>query len=269
MESHGKNPRQIVTAVIPARYESTRLRGKLLLPLGGKPLILHTLDRARAARNVDRVIVATDDDRIYSAVTDAGCEAAITSSEHRSGSDRIAEVAGALPLGSVVVNVQGDEPLISPSTIEKAVDAMLSDDSADIATTCEPISHATDVTDPNVVKVVADSRGYALYFSRSPIPFPRDAVMRCGGALELALRDEPGLLSRFRKHTGLYVYRREYLLEFRSALPTSLEETESLEQLRALQNGARIRVVEVEEPSIGVDTLDDYNRVRGLMEANV
>jgi 3-deoxy-manno-octulosonate cytidylyltransferase (CMP-KDO synthetase) len=280
VETHGKNPRQNVIAVIPARYSSTRLEGKLLLPLDGKPLILHTLEQAKKARNVSRVIVATDDQRILKVIEESGNEAVLTSGEHQSGSDRIAEVAENLPENSLIVNVQGDEPLISPSTIEKAVEAMLVESeieentchlplatfhSFELATTCEPILDAQDVLSADVVKVVTDENGFALYFSRSPVPFPREAVKK-HGTLENALLREPDLLSLFRKHTGIYVYRREFLLKFTKLPQTNLEKTEMLEQLRALENGARIKVVEVAESSIGVDTKEDFERVGEIIE---
>lgn len=228
-------------------------------------MILHTLERAKKAKNIDEVIVATDDERILDAVKKSGNEAVLTSKDHQSGSDRIAEVAANLPENSIIVNVQGDEPTISPSTIEKAVEAILNDAVADIATTCEKIEDYRDVLSPDVVKVVTDENGYALYFSRSPIPFPREAMKKYG-TLENALRNEPELLSLFRKHTGLYVYRREYLLKFTDLAQTNLEKTEMLEQLRALENGARIKVVEVAESSIGVDTVEDFERVKLILE---
>lgn len=265
MEQHGENPRQNVIIVIPARYSSTRLEGKLLLPLNGKSLILHTLEQAKKARNVSRVIVATDDERILNVVEASGNEAVLTSPEHKSGSDRIAEVAQNLPENSIIVNVQGDEPMISPETIEKAVEAILKDETIDIATTCEPVHDAKDVLSPDVVKVVTDENGFALYFSRSPIPFPREAVQKHGG-LGAALKNEPGLFSLFRKHTGLYVYRREFLLKFTRMSQTNLEKTEMLEQLRALENGAKIKVVEVAARSIGIDTKEDLERVRKILE---
>jgi 3-deoxy-manno-octulosonate cytidylyltransferase (CMP-KDO synthetase) len=266
VEHHGENPRQNVIAVIPARLASTRLEGKLLLALDGKPLILHTLKRAREARNVSRVIVATDDERILKLIKESGNEAVMTSAKHHSGSDRIAEVAENLPEDSIIVNVQGDEPLISPRTIEKAVEAILEDESIDIATTCERVEYHSDVVSPDVVKVVTDENGFALYFSRSPIPFPRQAVKKYG-SLENALREEgEKLLSLYRKHTGLYVYRREFLLKYTNLLLSNLEKTEMLEQLRALESGARIKVVEVAESSIGVDTREDFERVREIIE---
>ncbi len=264
MEQHGKNPRQIVIAVIPARLSSTRLEGKLLLPLNGKPLILHTLEQAKKARNVSRVIVATDSEEILEIVEASGNEAVLTSAQHQSGSDRIAEVAARLSENSIIVNVQGDEPLIEPSTIEKAVEAILEDETADITTTCEKIEDWKDVLSPDVVKVVTGENNFALYFSRSPIPFPREAVKKYG-TLEKALQSEPNLLSFYRKHTGIYVYRREFLLKFTKLSQANLEKTEMLEQLRALAGGAKIKVVEVAESSIGVDTKEDFERVSRII----
>ena len=261
MEQHGNNHSKKVFVIIPARYASTRLEGKLLLPLNGKPLILHTVEQAKKARNIDQVIVATDDERILQIIKESGNEAILTSKNHQSGSDRIAEVAENLPANSIIVNVQGDEPTISPRTIEAAVEAILTDENADISTVCEKIKTAEDVLNLNVVKVITDKNDYALYFSRSPIPFPRDAVNKFG-SIENALENEKDLISLYRKHTGLYVYRREYLLQFTKLAQTILEKTEMLEQLRALENGAKIKVVEVAESSIGVDTAEDFERVK-------
>ncbi len=236
-----------------------------MLELHGKPLILHTLEQAKQARNIDKVIVATDSEEILKVIEASGNEAVMTSAHHQSGSDRIAEVAESLPENSIIVNVQGDEPTISPITIEKAVEAILNDETIDISTTCEKITDLNDVLSPDVVKVVSDKNGFALYFSRSPIPFPREAV-KMHGSLENALQADKNLLALYRKHTGLYVYRREYLLKFTSFEQTNLEKTEMLEQLRALENGARIKVVEVSESSIGVDTREDFERVRMVLE---
>jgi len=266
VEHHGKIPQQSVIAIIPARYESTRLPGKMLLPLAGKPLILHTLDRARSARTVDRVIVATDDSRIFKVVLEAGGEAVMTASHHRSGSDRIAEAAETLPEGSIIVNVQGDEPVISPETIDRAVSALLEDDDADMSTTWEPIESLWELLNGNNVKVSVGDNGYALYFSRSPFPWPRAASLRHDGDPNFAIEEEPDLLQNYKKHTGLYVYRREYLLRFTKMPPTWLEQYEMLEQLRALENGARIRVVKAVGQSVGVDTQEDYERVRQMLE---
>lgn len=263
-----KNPRQLVIAIIPARLFSTRLPQKLLLEIGGKPLILHTLEQTKKAENIDRVIVATDSEEIWSVVKESGNKAVLTSEKHQSGSDRIAEVAEGLPENSIIVNVQGDEPLIPKSTIEKAVEAILADESIDIATTCEPIEKIEDVLSPDVVKVVTDTNGFALYFSRSPIPFPREEVKKYG-SFENALENENKLLSLYRKHTGLYVYRRAYLLKYTKEWQTNLEKAEILEQLRALENGARIKVVEVAESSIGVDTREDFERIKKILEVKV
>ena len=229
-------------------------------------MVVHVVERALAAPSVSRAVVATDDERIFEAVTAAGYEALMTAAEHASGSDRLAEAAELLGGDfEIVVNVQGDEPLISPRTIERAVEALASDSSADIATTCEPITEAADALSPDVVKVVADSRGRALYFSRSPVPFPRDAARR-HGSLAAALDAEPGLLALFRKHTGLYVFRRAFLSEYAAHPATALEGAEQLEQLRALELGAVIRVVETDEPSVGVDTEADLARARTIFE---
>jgi 3-deoxy-manno-octulosonate cytidylyltransferase (CMP-KDO synthetase) len=256
-----------VIAVIPARYLSTRLEGKLLLPLAGKPLILHTVERAKAASNIDRVIVATDDDRIKQAVEAAGHEAVLTSNAHQSGSDRIAEVAESFEPGTIIVNIQGDEPLISPRTIELAVEAIIETPEADMVTSCEEINDPADVLSRDIVKVVIDKNGFALYFSRAPIPFLREAVTR-HGTLDKALIADPNLVAWFWKHNGLYVYRREYLLKYTKMKQTPMEKAEMLEQLRALENGAKIKVIELcdQLSSIGVDNEEDYLRVKKILE---
>ncbi|MEP6707690.1 MAG: 3-deoxy-manno-octulosonate cytidylyltransferase [Pyrinomonadaceae bacterium] len=270
MNYTGANPTKNAIAIIPARYKSTRLPGKPLLPIVGKPLVLWVVERALAARNVARAIVATDDRRIFEAVTSAGFEAVMTRGDHASGTDRVAEVARSLPDTEIIVNVQGDEPLISPQTIDRAIEALRETDTGkvEMATTCEPISGRADVTNPAVVKVVTDNNGRALYFSRAPIPYPHEAVRKYG-SLEAALENEAELLSCFRKHTGLYVYRRNFLLEYEAWPQSSLEHAEGLEQLRALEHGATIKVVEAASRSIGVDTVEDLERVRAIMETEV
>ena len=224
-------------------------------------------ERALSARSVSRALVATDDARIFDCVTSAGFEAVMTRERHPTGTDRIAEVARDLD-AEIIVNVQGDEPLIAPETIDRAVSALINDREAEIATTSEPIDDIADVLSRAVVKVVVDDAGHALKFSRGPIPFPNQAVSR-HGSIEAALQREPALLSTFRKHTGLYVYRRELLLKFTSWPQSEAEAAESLEQLRALERGVKIRVVEASAPSIGVDTIADLERVRALIESNV
>ena len=240
----------------------------MLREIAGKPLILHTLDRAGEASTVDRVIVATDDERILGVVRDAGGEAVMTSPDHQSGSDRVAEVAKDLPEGSIIVNVQGDEPVIPPETVDAAVKALIDDPHADMSTTSEPITEQWgELLNGNVVKVVVGENGYALYFSRSPMPWPREASLRYGGDPGKAIDAEPEILrDHYRKHTGLYVYRREFLLQFASWPQTELEKWEMLEQIRALEHGAKIRVVEAVGSSIGVDTEYDLDRVREMLE---
>lgn len=249
-------------AVIPARYSSKRLPGKPLLDIAGKPLVVWVAERARAASSVSRTIVATDDPRIADAVSAAGFDAVITRADHLSGTDRIAEVAHNLS-ADIIVNVQGDEPLIDPETIDRAVNALIEDPDAQMSTTCEPITEAADVSNPSVVKVTFDENGYATGFSRNPIPLPNQAGDKPGSPESSP--DGSGLLSSFRKHTGLYAYRRDFLLKF-ARWPASESETrESLEQLRALDRGVKIKVVEAASPSIGVDTPEDLERLRAMM----
>ncbi len=247
--------------MIPARWGSTRFPGKPLVDLAGHPMIEFVYRRTLRARLVDRVLVATDDERIAIAVRDFGGEAHMTRADHQSGTDRVAEVAAALEAVGVVVNVQGDEPLIHPGDIDMAVGPLLSGAAVEMTTIAVPIPGAEDFLDPNVVKVVVNKEGDALYFSRAPLPYMRDLS---GGVLDPAealgerwaeIRPRP------MKHLGLYAYRREYLDRLSSLPPSGLEEAERLEQLRALEDGARIRVVEVENDSIGVDTPEDLARL--------
>ena len=256
-------------AIVPARLASTRLPGKPLIEIAGKPMVCWVAERARAARNVDRVIVATDSEQIADSVRAHGLEAVMTAAHHTSGTDRVAEVAANIPQAEIIVNVQGDEPLISPATIELAVETMTAEISkqngAGIVTTWEPIDCIKDVLNPDLVKVVVDDDGNAVYFSRSPIPYPRDAVKRHGSP-EAALKNEPDLFKLFRKHTGLYVYRRDVLLQFTQWPPSQLERSEALEQLRALAHGVKIKVVEACSASTGVDTVADLERVKEVLE---
>ena len=228
-------------------------------------MVCWVAERARAARNVSRVIVATDSEDVFAAATQHGIEAAMTDPNHASGTDRVAEVVRNIPDAQIVVNVQGDEPLISPETIERAVDTMASETLAGIVTTWEPIESLEEILNFDIVKVVISDNGYALYFSRSPMPFPRDATLRHHDPNE-AVVNEPELLSYFRKHTGLYVYRRDVLLQFTSWPQTTLERFERLEQLRALEHDVKIRVIQASTSSIGVDTADDLEKVRMLVE---
>lgn len=262
----GSKSQQKAVAVIPARYSSTRLPGKPLLDIAGKPLIVWVAERARAASSISRTIVATDDPRIVDAVSAAGFDAVITRADHLSGTDRIAEVAHNLS-ADVIVNVQGDEPLIDPETINRAVNALVEDPDAQMSTTWEAITDPEDFSNPSVVKVTFDENGYATGFSRNPNQLNNSEPKNDSSE---SSPDASGLLNSFRKHTGLYAYRRDFLLEF-ARWPASESETrESLEQLRALDRGVRIKVVEAASSSIGVDTAEDLERVRAMMgeEAN-
>jgi 3-deoxy-manno-octulosonate cytidylyltransferase (CMP-KDO synthetase) len=266
-------PKTNAVAIIPARYDSVRLPGKALLEIAGRPMICWVVERALAARNIDRAIVATDDQRIVNAVESAGFEAVLTSARHMSGTDRIAEVAASLEDARIIVNVQGDEPLISPETIEQAVATLMAEMSGDagrevgIVTTWEALESVADVMNPDVVKIVVDENERAVYFSRSPVPYPRDAV-RSHGTLDAALVQDPSLLSKFRKHTGMYVYQRDVLLDFTKWPQSELERTESLEQLRALEHGVKIKAIKANAASIGVDTVEDLRRVRKIVSSS-
>src|SRR5689334_9486763 len=225
-------------------------------------MIMHVVERAARAQSVARVIVATDDERIFAAVTAHGAEARMTGADCASGTDRIAEVAVNLA-AEIIVNVQGDEPLIEPATIDAAIAPLLEDSQIHLSTTSEPILDVADVFNPSVVKVVTDLSGFALYFSRSPVPHIRPAP---GLSLEQALRMDASLLHHYRKHSGLYAYRSKFLERFARMPQSPLERLEQLEQLRALENGYPVRVVAVEHRSIGVDTEQDYQRVKRMIE---
>jgi len=254
----------LVIGMIPARYAATRLPGKVLADIGGKPMLQHVYERAAQARTLHGVIVATDDERVARAAAGFGAEVAMTSPQHTSGTDRLAEVARTREC-DIIVNIQGDEPLIDPLIIDRAVEPLLADDSVRMATLATPAT-PQEWQAPSVVKVVCDRRGNALYFSRRPIPHFRidDPEQEAR-----ALQEMRHPASRYRplKHIGLYVYRRETLLWYADLPKGLLEATESLEQLRVLENGCPIRVVEVDYSPIGVDTPEDLQRVRRLMEA--
>ncbi len=240
-----------VIVVIPARYGSTRLAGKPLISLAGKPMIQRVYERAKMAQRAERVIVATDDERIVRAVEGFGGEARMTRTEHRTGTERIAEVA-AREEGDVFVNVQGDEPLLDPGAIDVAVNTLLEEPAASISTVATPIKTPGDIMDPNIVKTVLDFDGNALYFSRAPIPWVRDTASK--------------IQVRHLKHLGLYVFQREALLEYATLPQGELERIEQLEQLRWMENGWKIRVAEVEHDAISVDVREDVARVEKLLQ---
>jgi 3-deoxy-D-manno-octulosonate cytidylyltransferase len=240
-----------VVVVIPARYGSTRLPGKPLVQLAGKPMIQRVYERAKLAKQANQVIVATDDERIVKAVEAFGGEARLTRTDHRTGTERVAEVAAHVE-GDIFVNVQGDEPLLDPAAVDAAVSSLLEEPAASISTVATPIRTPGDIMDPNVVKTVLDFDGNALYFSRAPIPWVRDTASKT--------------LVRHLKHLGLYVFQREALLEYATLPQGELERIEQLEQLRWMENGWKIRVAEVEHDAVSVDVPEDVGRVEKLLQ---
>jgi 3-deoxy-manno-octulosonate cytidylyltransferase (CMP-KDO synthetase) len=251
-----------VVAIIPARYGSTRLPGKPLAKIGGKPMIQHVYESVSKARALDRVLVATDDRRIENAVRAFGGEVMMTSPDHASGTDRLAEVARTLK-ADWLVNVQGDLPFIHAETISRAVGPMRRDRTIPMGTVCTPILDEAEWRNPNIVKVLTDRAGFALYFSRAPIPYFRNSVIDPKGG-RISARSKQRLWGY--RHLGLYVYRRAFLLKFARLRPTALERIESLEQLRALQNGYRIYVAEVDERSVEVDTPADLKKAERYLK---
>jgi 3-deoxy-manno-octulosonate cytidylyltransferase (CMP-KDO synthetase) len=253
-----------VVAIVPARYESTRLPGKPLALIDGKPMIQHVYERTRAVDLVDRVLVATDDTRIADVVRGFSGEVAMTSAAHQSGTDRIAEVASTLD-AEIVVNVQGDLPFLDARSLDAAIALMREDTMLPMATVKTPIRELVEMRNPNVVKVVTDRDGYALYFSRSPLPYWRTPGAAAGGPAAggpAAGGPADGVIGY--KHIGLYAYRRDFLLTFARLAPTPLERAEMLEQLRALEWGFRIRVAETSAAGVEVDTPEDLERARAL-----
>ena len=235
-----------VLCVIPARYASTRLPGKPLKDIAGKPMVVRVYERASQAGLVNETLVATDDERIKAAVEAAGGKAMLTRADHATGTDRLAEVAEAYPEVDLIVNVQGDEPLIDPGLIDELAGLFANEPELAMATVKTEIEDEAEQKNPNNVKVVCDKAGYALYFSRSLMPYPRK-----GGCPVY-------------KHIGIYAYRRDFLLHYAKMEPTPLEQAESLEQLRALENGYRIKVVETKAKFVGVDTVEDLERVNEI-----
>jgi 3-deoxy-manno-octulosonate cytidylyltransferase (CMP-KDO synthetase) len=231
-----------VVAVIPARYASSRFPGKLLARESGKYLVQHVYEQVCQAKLLDSVLIATDDERISRACEEFGASWRMTRADHPSGTDRIAEAAGGLEAG-IIVNVQGDEPEIDPGNIDRLVECIQGDRQVDMATLAAVFGPGEDINNPNVVKVIVDQRSRAIYFSRHPIPYHRD---------------EDGSRPIYRKHMGLYVYRREVLLRLSTLEPTPLEQAEKLEQLRALEHGITIAVADVIHDSVGIDTPEQY-----------
>ncbi len=239
-----------IIGVIPARYKSSRLEGKPLADIHGKSMVQHVYERARRASCLDDIVVATDDERIRSTVESFGGTAVMTSADHRSGTDRVAEAVRGMD-ADVIVNIQGDEPMLDPAMLAEVVDPFRSGASAGVVTLKKRVMHESEFADPGVVKVVTDPAGYALYFSRSLIPYPRQRTPR---------------FAVF-EHLGLYAYTRSALMQLAELPPSELEEIESLEQLRALENGIRILVIETasRQEMLSVDTQADLERARELM----
>lgn len=240
-----------IVGVIPARWGSVRFPGKILVELCGKPLIMWVVEAVNRAQRLDRVLVATDDDRIREAVESVGGEVAMTRSDHPSGTDRIAEAIAGQGV-DIAINIQGDEPLIDPALIDALAGALESDSTCDMATAAVPMEDPELIADPSVVKVVCDEEGRALYFSRSVIPFERDADVSAAGL--------------YRRHVGIYAYRAAFLERLVATPPCKLECAEKLEQLRALHMGASIRVLETEGECMGVDTPEDVERVESVLK---
>lgn len=244
------NVPQRILGVIPARFASSRFPGKALARIAGKTMLEHVFERASRARYLSKLIVATDDDRIYEEARRFGAPVRMTRADHLSGTDRVAEIASA-DTASLVVNIQGDEPLIDPDAIDAAILLLADDPNAPMGTLKKSITDPAEIHNPNVVKVVSDTAGNAIYFSRHAIPYAR------------------GENTQYFKHIGLYVYRRDFLLGY-STLPVGpLETAERLEQLRALENGFPIRVAQTEYESLGVDTPEDFDRISKLFEASL
>jgi 3-deoxy-manno-octulosonate cytidylyltransferase (CMP-KDO synthetase) len=241
-----------IVGIIPARFASNRLPGKPLAEIAGRPMVQHVYERACRANLLDEVLVATDSPEIAAAVEAFGGRAVMTDANHATGTDRLAEVAAALPQADVIVNIQGDEPLIDPAAIDAVAELLIQQPDCLMSSAMTALDDPSEVEDPSVVKVVTALDGSALYFSRSPIPTTHSKTPE----------------SEWRKHLGLYAYRRSFLLELTTFPPTPLEKAESLEQLRVLENGFRIAMVELSaHDSIGVDTTDDLERVRAILEA--
>ena len=246
-----------VAVIIPARFASTRLPAKPLHLIAGKPLIQHVWERCARAKGVETVIVATDDLRIAECAFGFGAEVAMTSAKHRSGTDRVAEVAKKLRGYSHVINVQGDEPLVDPVVVAKLAATMVKDKKIEMITSASVFTPEDDLTNPNMVKVVLDRAGDAIYFSRSVIPFVRDGERSTSNAQRPTFN--------FYRHQGIYGYTTKFLLQFVKWKPGILEQAESLEQLRALENGAKIRVVLAKHAAVSVDTAEDVRAVEKLL----
>lgn len=242
----------MIVGIIPARFASTRLMGKPLASIGGKPMIQHTYESSLKSNLLNKVVIAVDDNKVAQVIKDFGGTAVMTPKEIATGSDRIAIAAKQLDDARIIVNIQGDEPFIDGRMIDQAIEPLLFDTSVEVTTLAKKIESVDELKSPSVVKVVFDYQNYAMYFSRSPIPFVRDAKTNFERITKTDIF----------KHIGLYAYRKEALLKFALLPRTDLEKIEQLEQLRLLENGMKIKVVETEYESISVDTPEDLERAR-------
>lgn len=241
--------------IIPARYGSTRFEGKLLQDLCGKPVIQHTWENAKKSKSIEDLIIATDDKRIYNTARGFGAKVTYTSKAHKSGSDRLTEVVSSIDT-KVVVNIQADEPFIHPSMIDDVVSPFLKDKSLHMATLCHKIKKTEDLLDPNVVKVVMDRKGFVLYFSRLAIPYAPRTTHESEAQRSLPKGDAQRTMNHY-KHIGLYAYTKDFLFTFKSLPQSRLEKIEKLEQLRVIENGYKIKVVETKHDTVGIDTPED------------
>jgi 3-deoxy-manno-octulosonate cytidylyltransferase (CMP-KDO synthetase) len=246
----------MIVGIIPARFASSRLMGKPLADIGGKPMVQHTWQSAKKAKLLDKVVIAVDDEKVFQVAKSFGAEVYMTPKDVASGSDRIAIVASKLQDASIIVNIQGDEPFIKGKMIDEAIEPLLFDKKVSLSTLAKRITTVEEMKSPSVVKVVYDYNNYAMYFSRSPIPFARDARTNLDRVEN----------SEMYKHVGLYVYRKDVLMKFTTLKPTDLEQTEKLEQLRFLEHGFKMKIVVTEYDSLSVDTPKDLELARRYYE---
>jgi 3-deoxy-manno-octulosonate cytidylyltransferase (CMP-KDO synthetase) len=244
----------LIAAIIPARFSASRFPGKPLVKIAGITMIERVVKQTEQSALVDKVIVATDDKRVFDTVSAFGAESVLTRADHHSGTDRLAEVIRTLPDLDIIVNVQGDNPLIDPAAIDAAIQPLLDNATVDMSTIAWPIATQAEADNSQIVKVVVDQNGYALYFSRSAIPFYRD--------------NRPFRERKYLGHMGLYVYRRQCLLKLAALPPSALEQAESLEQLRALVNGIKIKVIEFHSRSIAVDVPEDVEKIEAILQTD-
>ena len=251
-----------IVAVIPARWQSTRLKGKVLVKIKGKPMVQHVWERLKKAQEIDNIVIAVDKEKVKKAVESFGAKCILTSSEHPSGTDRIAEIAQTVE-ADVFVNVQADEPLIDPAMVDELAQVFKYEHNINMATLITRIHKKQDIFNPNVIKVVVDRKGFALYFSRSPIPYVRDDGTE---TISCDMGQTSDISASYFKHIGLYAYTKDFLFKYTGFPKSMLENEEKLEQLRVLEHGYKIKTVETRHETISVDTQEDLDRVREMFE---